>query len=282
MRWMQSDPRDWQARRGGRPAVGRAARARKSAAYKTCVGVGTGCVRADDECASIRDGTGAVRRAVASDRRRGFSVRRVRASVDHRSRGKKGVMEKMRHVRILGLSLVAVFALSAATAVPALATKYTDETYGQFKNCPFSNPKVEECVAGITSGGKSGGFFQYGKVEVPLSKSITLQGGVFGDETAPGAETSALGFVGPNNGAEAVVSPELPVRSGLKLITPEVQKDNEWPQALTESFNEAVKNKETGMFVQIEVAGNGLYENPKTHSTPNTCSKVKRVRLSCL
>ena len=152
-------------------------------------------------------------------------------------------------------------------AMPALATKYTDETYGQFKNCPFSNPKVEECVAGITTGGASGGFFQYGKVEVPLSKSITLQGGVFGDETAPGAEPSALGFIAPNNGAESVVSPELPVRRGLNLITAEVQKDAEWPQPLIESFKEAVKNKETGMFVKIEVAGNGLYENPNALNT---------------
>ena len=38
---------------------------------------------------------------------------------------------------------------------------------------------------------------------------------------------------------------------------------------MTESFKEAVKNNETAMFVKIEVAGNGLYENPHAVNNQN-------------
>jgi len=149
-------------------------------------------------------------------------------------------------------------------AMPALAKKYSTATWEQYKYCPYTNPEVEQCTAGITTGGKSGGFFQLGKVEVPLIKPVTLQGGV-----VYRGVPEYLGLVAAANGGETLESPELPVRKGLRLITKEVQKNAEWPQALTESFNEAIQNKETGLDVKIEVAGNGLYENPEALSTAN-------------
>ena len=74
-------------------------------------------------------------------------------------------------------------------------------------------------------------------------------------------ETSGVGFVGAVNGGETLESPELPIRNGLKLITKEIARRVPLAAALKESFNEAVKNKETGLDVKIEVAGNGLYED---------------------
>lgn len=167
---------------------------------------------------------------------------------------------------MLGVCLAVLFAVSAMAAVPALAkkTKYSDETWEQYKNCPYNNPAVEFCVAGITSGGKSGGFFQLGQVEVPLSKPVTLQGGA----VEPGCEGCALEIVPATNG-ETVESAELPVRKGLKLITPVIEEQDEWPQALRESLHEAIKNKEAGLYVKIEEAGNTLYENPHGLNTQN-------------
>jgi hypothetical protein len=169
----------------------------------------------------------------------------------------------VRHVRMLGLCLVAAFAMSAVAAMPALAKeKYSANTWAQFKYCPYNDTEVQACTVGLTSGGAHGGFFQLGRVEVPLRKPVALQGGLIEDEGAPGAEAGSDRFVAAANGGETLESPELAVKGGLKLITKKVQEEVGWPQALKESFKEAIKNKETALDVKIETAGNSLYENP--------------------
>jgi len=169
----------------------------------------------------------------------------------------------MRHVRILGLCLVAAFAMCAVAAMPALAKeKYSQNTWTQFKYCPYDDAEVEACTAGLTSGGPHGGFFQLGRVEVPLNKPVVLQGGIANDEAAPGAEPGADRFVAAANGGETLESPELAVKGGLKVITKQIQEEAGWPQALKESFKEAIKDKEAALDVKIATAGNTLYENP--------------------
>jgi hypothetical protein len=159
---------------------------------------------------------------------------------------------------MFGLCLAALFALSALTAGPALAkkSKYSQETWGQYKGCDYENEAGIFCYAGITSGGPKGGFFQLGKVIVKLSKPITLQGSFSGE-----GEESIVYPAG--NGFETLEAPELRVTGGLGLITDEVQKAAGWPEALKQSFKEAKKNKESAANVKIEVAGgNQLYETP--------------------
>ena len=68
--------------------------------------------------------------------------------------------DAVRHVRMLGLCLVAVFALSAIAAGPTLAAKAPEVPWAFYEDCPYENPEVEECFAGITNGGAKGGFFQ--------------------------------------------------------------------------------------------------------------------------
>ncbi len=162
----------------------------------------------------------------------------------------------MRHVRILGLCLVAVFAVSAVAAMPALANKngYTVKTLTQYKGCPYNNPEVENCYAGITAGGSKGGFFQLGRAIVKLNKPIVLQGGTHGSDE----EISAFAAT---NGYQTLEAPELKVQGGLNLITPRVEEEAGWPASLTQAFKEAKENKETGLNVKIELAGgNLLYE----------------------
>ncbi len=178
----------------------------------------------------------------------------------------------MRHVRMLGLCLVAAFALAAVLATSALAKKdpYSVTTWSQYKYCPYEENHEqqlferygyyigsggEQCYVGRTEGGKTGGFFQYGKVTVPLSKPIILQGGAWGVEEGV--------FVTPAiNGGVTLEAPELPVIGGLKIITPAIEEEAGWPQALKESFNAARKNKaDKAVDVTIEVAGgNTLFE----------------------
>ncbi len=176
----------------------------------------------------------------------------------------------MRHVRMLGLCLVAAFTVGAMAAVPAMAKETKQEkqerkVVEQFKNCPYNEPEVELCFAGVTRGGKKGGFFSLGAVTVPLNKPITLQGGEHEDP-----ETGFVYLRPAANGAETLESPELKVPGGIGVINARIQERSKWPAELTALFNEAKKNKETGLNVKIEQAGgNKLFEIPSALNVTN-------------
>jgi hypothetical protein len=176
----------------------------------------------------------------------------------------------VRHVRMLGLCLVAVFAVSAVFAASALAKDpYTSETWAQYKHCPYEiAEKVANCFYGRTSGGKEGGEFQYGTVRVLLKHPIVIQGGFNGEEHE--IEVSPL----LKEGGETLedVQPE-PVVKGMKVLTPHIQEQAKWPEALIESFNAAKKNKETKASVKIEMAGTECYEIPGCLDTEDLLEK---------
>jgi len=181
----------------------------------------------------------------------------------------------MKHVRMLGLCLIAIFAMSVIAAGPAQAIKYSTKTWTQFKYCPYLDKEAEAtgCMFGETSGGPNGGFFQLGRVRVPLAKPVIIQG-AFAEEAAPGEEGSHK-VLPATNGGETLESPELKVPGGLKMITATVQKQAGWPQSLIESFKEAVANKETALKVKIELAGgNQLFENPNALNTNNLLNRA--------
>jgi hypothetical protein len=171
-----------------------------------------------------------------------------------------------------------MLAVAAVGASSALAKeKYSQNTWTQYKHCPFSNPYVARgetpsgegisCVEGETLPGSKGGYFTLGNVTVKLSKPVIIQGALYNDENEPGAEPEAARLIAAE-GAETVESPELAVTDGLKVVTKTIQADAGWSQALKESFKEAEKNKETALYAKIEVAGgNELYENPNAISS---------------
>jgi hypothetical protein len=166
---------------------------------------------------------------------------------------------------MLGLCLVAAVAISAIGAGSALAKDpYTQNTWAQYKYCPYERPysEVTDCFAGITAGGSKGGFFEYGHVKVKLNKSIILQGGFKG----AGSEVEVVPAI---NGGETLEAPELKVSGGIGLFTKQIQQEAEWPQALTESWKEAKKNKENTVFAKIEMAGNECFEVPGCLDTEN-------------
>lgn len=184
----------------------------------------------------------------------------------------------MRHVRILGLCLLAVFAIGAIASTTALAHEPGQLTgeWKVLKGCPYNNPEViaawekerggVTCFAGVTAGGLGGGHFSLGRILVPLNKKITLQGAAIFHENESNISVGRV--IPPENGEPALVAPELAVPYGIKLINELMRR--EWPEALKTSFNEAVKNKEAGLKVKIEVAGgNRLFEEPEGISTEN-------------
>jgi hypothetical protein len=172
----------------------------------------------------------------------------------------------VRHVRMLGLCLVAVFAVSAVFAGSALAKKdpYNVNTWGQYKYCPYENTELTDCFYGRTNGGKEGGEFMYGQVRVLLNKPIVIQGGYkgFGEEVEVSPAV---------NGGETLEDPEPEkIVKGLKTITPLIQEQAKWPQALMESYATAAANKETNhASLTVEMAGNECFEVPGCLNTGN-------------
>jgi hypothetical protein len=211
----------------------------------------------------------------------------------------------VRHIRMLGMCLVAVLVLAATAATSALAKDpFKANRWNQYAHCPYNSPQLVQpheensnpfCFLGRTAGGSKGGFFSLGGVMVRLNKPIVLQGAAYNSsyvekqaieqerkecEASPGSKpeckaaeeakegfniywqyrNAALKIIGPEDGAETLESPEFKVTKGLKTITSTIEEEAEWPQALKESLNEALKNKEGGLNVKIELAGNSLYE----------------------
>lgn len=86
----------------------------------------------------------------------------------------------MKHVRMLGLCLVAVFAMSAVGAASASAkkasgpTRIEQEEFKNFAQCPTEAPEAFDCLHSITTSG----IFQVGRLKVRIVHPITLQGGI--------------------------------------------------------------------------------------------------------
>ncbi len=197
------------------------------------------------------------------------------------------------------LALAAIAATSASAKDPFKANKWNQYAHCPYNSPVLVKPQEEDlnpfCFLGRTSGGVKGGFFSLGNVLVKLNKSIVLQGAAYNRsrveveeienekkecEASPGSKPecivaeeakegfeiywqykdAALKIVGPEDGAETLESPELKVTKGLKTITPAIEEEAGWPQALKESFNAALKNKEGTLNVKIELAGDSLYE----------------------
>jgi hypothetical protein len=142
----------------------------------------------------------------------------------------------------MGLLVVAAAALMAlAFAAPALATKPTGD-FVNFGECPFNNPSVNQCIFAQTTSGQ----FSIGSTEVPITKTITLQGGlIFVEE--PRSET----FVDAKNPANTLSKTPQTVPGGLlKVIAPLFL-----PEIIQVIFNEFINKGITGVTASTELVG---------------------------
>jgi hypothetical protein len=133
----------------------------------------------------------------------------------------------VRQLRMLGLCLVAAFAMSSVAAGSALASQNLEI----YKNCPLKDSLVEVCSFGQTYQGE-GGHYTVGPITVPVTNSIILQGGYFEGE---GKQV----FVLPNNGQAVVPVAETVPGEVLAYVTPAEQKEFGWPEALEKSYEKA-------------------------------------------
>lgn len=185
------------------------------------------------------------------------------------------------------LVLAAVAALALAGAIPALAdANLSKRLRTTFSDCPTNNAELADlakkyrageggeetiCLVGQTSGGKEGGSFTVGGVVTKLNKKITLQGGAsFAEGTVSEQNPTggAEGKIWPAKDGRTLVAPPLAVTKGIKLLTPKIQEEAGWPEALKAIYNDKVAKKETQLSATIEIAGGNLiYENRDGLST---------------
>jgi hypothetical protein len=139
--------------------------------------------------------------------------------------------------------LLAVVAMSFAAlgfASPALATKPT-APFTNFGDCPVKISKLNTCVYAQTSGG----FFKIKKTEVPITKTITLQGGILENE-----ETGAQVFENATDGNTLSKTPQTVPGGLFKIVAPEF-----FPEILKVLFNEFINKGFTGVTATTELVG---------------------------
>jgi hypothetical protein len=163
----------------------------------------------------------------------------------------------VRHVRMLGLCIVAVLALAAVSASSALALKNPTKSIKIFDKCPVTGLDNVDCVFGATEPGE-GGQFTVGPITVPLAKQITLQ---YGLEVTEGPHyEEVLTYLPPTHGAEAInPTPERVPAEPLNNITQAEQEELGWPEGLQYSYAQAKKHHKTKkVFETIEQAGSKI------------------------
>ena len=126
---------------------------------------------------------------------------------------------------IAGVAVIAPLAMAS----PAMAEHHPKGNYAPFKFCPLSNKLTELCTVANTKSGE----FTVGKKTVPITNTITLQGGLHENE-----KTGELEFIAAE-GAETLSKTEETVPGGLLGI----KAPTWWPKILQELFNEYVINK---------------------------------------
>jgi hypothetical protein len=140
--------------------------------------------------------------------------------------------------------LLAVAAVSLAAlgfAAPAFASKPTGD-YANFGECPLGNSSVNQCIFAQTSSGQ----FTIGSTEVPITKTITLQGGLIFIEE-PRSETFVDAKVPGNTLSK---TPQTVPGGLLKIIAPKG-----WPEFLQDLFNEFINKGITGVTASTELVG---------------------------
>jgi hypothetical protein len=141
---------------------------------------------------------------------------------------------------LLAMAVVSLAVLGFAA--PALAKKPT-APYQNFGDCPTKTTGVNYCVFAQTSSGE----FKIKKTTVPITKTITLQGGIILNE-----ETGAETWVNAANGGETLSKTPQAVPGGLlKILPPEFV-----PEPLKKIFNEFINKGPTGVNATTELVGN--------------------------
>jgi len=163
------------------------------------------------------------------------------------------------------LAVAAVVLVAFAFAAPAMAGKPTGK-FANFGQCPTKTAGVNLCVFGQTTSGE----FKIKKTVVPITKTITLQGGIIENE-----ETGSETFVNAANGETVSKTPQTVPGGLFKIIA-----SKGWPEILQIIFNEFINKGITGVNATTELVGNvGISRPALLSGGPDALTLPVRVHL---
>jgi hypothetical protein len=137
--------------------------------------------------------------------------------------------------------IVSLLALGVVLSVVHHAKR---DDYAPFADCPLGNPQTDLCLFSQTEGGE----FVAGAKTVPISRTMTLQGGVHVVENNE-KEIVKDEFIAAKNGETLSRTPQ-PVPGGLRgVVDPELL-----PPALRKAYNELIDQGITQVTATIELA----------------------------
>jgi len=127
-------------------------------------------------------------------------------------------------------------------ALVVVPSAMAEKDFAVFAQCPTANPEVALCFFAETTSGE----FAIGSTKVPISQTLTFQGGATQNE-----ETGAETFVGAANG-ETLSKTQLKVPGGLLgVVAPEAL-----PKFLQDIINKLVSEGLDGVTATAELVGN--------------------------
>ncbi|HEV3320082.1 MAG TPA: hypothetical protein VG053_10230 [Solirubrobacteraceae bacterium] len=138
------------------------------------------------------------------------------------------------------IGVVAPLAMLGLASTASATEHHPTGEFAPFADCPLSTSPLEDCVLAETTSGE----FVVGKRTVPISETVTLQGGFREDPT-----TEELEFIGAEDGNTLSKTPQ-PVPGGLlNVVAPEFL-----PKWLQEIVNSLVAEGLAGVTATTELA----------------------------
>jgi hypothetical protein len=145
-----------------------------------------------------------------------------------------------RRLLLGAVSTISLATLFVTQQAPAAEHRPTGD-YALFADCPLSNPATDLCIFAQTESGE----LTIGRKAIPISKTMTLQGGVHEDEA-----TGKQAFIGAEDGRTFSKAPQQVPGGDFKIAAPK-----SLPRYVQEIFNEFIDPEAGPLTATTEFAG---------------------------
>jgi hypothetical protein len=143
--------------------------------------------------------------------------------------------------RRLVLGLLGLLAVALADIPPAAAiAHHPNGDYAPFADCPLANPKTDVCFLAQTEGGE----LRIGRKAIPITATLTIQGGIHEDQTSGHQE-----FIGAEGGETFSRAPQTIPGGRFEIGAP-----SSLPRYVRAIFDEFIESEATDLTATTEFA----------------------------
>jgi hypothetical protein len=179
-------------------------------------------------------------------------------------------MAKHRHMLVTGMALVMSLAALGHASATSASDHHPAGDYAPFADCPLSNPATDVCFFAQTESGE----LMIGRKAIPISKTMTLQGGVHQDEASGRQE-----FIAAEDGDTFSRTPQVVPGGRFEIAAPK-----SLPGYVREIFDEFIDREATDLTATTEFASPasavGINTQDLIEAKGNGLSLPVKVKLS--